>query len=183
MATRYSVNLYFPIESIEKALIATADVAQIENRISSQLILSNGRKIIVPFDEMLFLAPMDEFVQAYYEQQKADIQAPAIDRDGITVFPVGYVDLTISIGQSYAEFSYGVRSSQQNELFAKSTAIHHQFLHILNSANGLVAVLDNEHKQFFDLRDFNKQFEMVETLYHDDVNPDQWVEAMLQKLT
>lgn len=132
MSLGYSVNLYFPVEQIEEALVSTARTAHLADNISTPVTLPSRKVISVPFtsnfktdaltlehqnkgsldclDTSLWF-PTDETIRTLFSERTTEIV------DGKEWSAIGYIYLYIHVGCLFAEFSYTAATSRISRLF------------------------------------------------------------------
>jgi hypothetical protein len=157
MGLGYSIDLYFRIEDIEKALLATAEIASHGNE-QIHVTLPDGKLIEVPFTsnfksdpiqltrqgkidmDMVLLFPVEKAIYEYLGNWDGN----SVSKDGIDYYRVGMIYLYIICGQKYAEFSYRAATSGMSRLFIDSPSVKQQFFKLLRRAGGLAGFIDIE---------------------------------------
>jgi hypothetical protein len=170
MGIRYSVKLYYPVENLGRALNALADIASPTGNLL--LMLPTGQTMSLPFELFSYKPtpihtsiPLDlhQKVQMSTALLFPDEQAlydynPARDvvmRDGKPHRPLGIIELTVTCGESYAEFSYEAVTSGMSRLMLKSSSIRGEFSKLLATGDGVLGLVDVESWEFALLEDTN----------------------------
>ena len=162
MGIRYSVDLYFHIDDLEKALLATADIAWHGGGDFVNVLLPDQSKVTLPFDSNVKDDPInldgDERTYfntslLFFEDQKIleyissdwDVKVQIKDR---TYIRYGIIDLDISLGKRYVRFSFTPVTSGMSRLFLESEAIQRRFLELLHSAKGVLGLIFIESDEY-----------------------------------
>ncbi|HEX2905313.1 MAG TPA: DUF6000 family protein [Phototrophicaceae bacterium] len=159
MGLNYSIDLYFPIDNVEKVLMATIAIAEVVPDAQTQIKLPSGNTITVPFTTnfrngasidltidnefaldtaLLFIE--DAAIREYYEgnNHRATGYGDVLD------CPIGYIYLHITCDKQYVCFSFTAAVSSMSLLFVKSASIQNRFLEILNTNGGVIGLIDVE---------------------------------------
>lgn len=159
MGLDYSVNLYFRVEDVERALLATVGIAHvdaIERNLS--VTLPNRKTIDLPFTSHFETEPVELAVGGRIQldtvllfPQAKEIFQYLGERDGFEVikdgkayYRLGMIYLHVRCGQEYAEFAYFAATSGMSRLFLNSTTIQYRFLELLSFADGILGLFDIE---------------------------------------
>lgn len=85
--------------------------------------------------------PLDDALRRY----KADTDSGKdMEKDGRRYLSVGYIYLTVHLGQRYALFEYTAATTRMSLLFRESRSIHSVFLDLLARAGGGAGLIDVE---------------------------------------
>lgn len=165
MGLRYSVNLYFRVEDIEKALLTTIALADIHPGPQPlKLRLPDGKWLELPFTsrfksdpvelaagaraelDSILLFPPSADLSAYFGPQ--DGQKAARSQDDQDYYALGMIDLSIECGRQFAELSYTAATSHVSRLFLYSQTVWMRFTDLLHSAGGIMGLLDIESYEY-----------------------------------
>ncbi len=166
MGLNYSIDLYFNIEDLEKALLATAKIAVYNaDQPGVQVLLPNQRTVTLPFttferDAQLTLTQggridlkttllfeFDEAIGMYHGNWKEN----EIIRDGVPYRIVGIINLDVVCGFKFARLGFWAHGTGQSKMFVASGVIQRTLLEVLNSAHGVLGLIDIETKQYIRL--------------------------------
>lgn len=161
MGTQYSIDLYFPKDSIQAALEAIIPhTVHVEK--STTVILPNGKKMTVPYAgefiqkykridlssqefhtfALIMLFPYDAYLEEYEKELLQDIATTGnspkeIKQEKKERCKVGYIYLSIHCGETYTQFHFSAAVSRMNNIFLKSISLHNVFKKILEKAGGV----------------------------------------------
>jgi hypothetical protein len=187
MGINYSIDLYFPIEHLELALLETVKIATpnrppIEN---VTVILLDGRKFNVPFTshfnserihlkmnsgefqfDTTLLFPIDDAIQNYGNKYPPEHRDKFyIEVNGSKFASIGYIYLYLHIGSKFVRFRYWAATSDMSRLFLESQSIRKRFLDVVNAAKGIAGLIFTESDEYPLLIDSQQKIYFDEMLY------------------
>ena len=209
MGLNYSFKLYTQREHIPQMLKAVADIASPLEKPNLSVTLDDGSQILLPFssdfktepvsipkgigecqfDTVLLFPLNDDAVYRYCVIELPVGLEPAVSTiNGKQYGAVGYIYLTLTTGNQYAEFDFMAATSNISRLFLNSTSIQSTFQKCLTQANGLFGIIDLEADDYWVLDDINRIVTLdFEEYYIEEedsllIDIDRWTEALLKEI-
>ncbi|MBL8164155.1 MAG: hypothetical protein JNJ61_19355 [Anaerolineae bacterium] len=170
MGTCYSIKLYYPVGNIDRALNALAGIANSTGNL--HLRLPNRQTLSLPF-ELCSYKPTPAHTSIPLElhqkvRMRIDLLFPdepalydynpardVVMRDGKPHRPLGAIDLTVTCGERYAEFSYEAITDGMSHLLLKSSSIRGEFSKLLAAGDGMLGLVDVGSGEYALLEDTN----------------------------
>lgn len=177
MGTHYSIELYFPIENLGKAIQELMKIVDKRDQVASTLQLPTNERVKIfhyetsrprimlqnegyTFFSTCLLFQLDDVIKRYIAERNEAMLAydptrpiydPTTIVNGIPHISLGGLDIFISIMGNLPHLDIDVAASVQNDLLLKSKSIHQAMLNILNEANGISAYI-NTGADYLDLK-------------------------------
>jgi hypothetical protein len=164
MGTRFSIGLYFPIDQLATALLELNKLADQQGTRLFSVQLPNGSVLDVSCNPIsppryygagsfgfytALLFQVDGAITAHLNRSAAfykdfNPEEHLIIVDGTKYFPLGWLGVSVGIGESYACLWIGAAGGSQNDLFRFSTSFHNAMLNLLKAANGIAGLINVE---------------------------------------
>jgi hypothetical protein len=165
LGTRYSIELYFPVEHVSLALAELDKIADPIKTRPSSIYLVNGKPLSfryapeslgvhlyedspdsssVSFDTVLLFKP-DAFTTAFEDAYKFLKSSRGLAvRNVVDYVSVGLISVIVLVGLKYVEIRIGAVASSQNDLLRYSTVVHEAMTDILVRAQGITGLINVE---------------------------------------
>lgn len=202
MSTRYSIQLYFPIDKLECALEQLNKLCEPVTNKRMSIALPTGKKVVVSHThfsvpdkalrkfskentfiayDTVFLLSADTFIQEALVKIYDD---PVILNED---YPVGAFIIILRVGQKFSRITISAVASSQNRILRHSPSIHQQMSKMLTHCDGLFGLIDIEagDDQYIEqilLAETEKQILIDTVNSHDGDNIDYVVEVVQQQL-
>ena len=168
MGVDYSICLYYELDRLEHTLVKLLEIAKFDRQVSTEIELSNGRKIFLPFTtncqsksvvlrsgwagvsfDTTIVFPIDAAIQDYIREHHLQ---HLLDRARKKI-AIGYIYLMITAGTKYVELRFTAAVSSMSMLYLNSEAVRDRFIDFMDSTHGLCGVIDIEKSHYLSLID------------------------------